>query len=87
MVNVLPFVNKALAVFQWRGDLSTAEVLCREALELDPDSEAAVATMAQLTLQQGKIDPAVRLFRKQVDLARSLPELVNALKFAYVSVC
>lgn len=31
-MNVLPLINKALAVFQWRQDFSTAEELCQKAL-------------------------------------------------------
>ncbi len=31
-VNVMPLINKALAVFQWKKDISQAEELCRKAL-------------------------------------------------------
>ena len=31
-VNVLPLINKALAVFQWRQDFAVAEELCHKAL-------------------------------------------------------
>lgn len=32
-VNVLPLINKALALFQWKQDFKTAEELCQEALK------------------------------------------------------
>lgn len=85
-MNVLPLVNKGLALFQWKQDSAIAETLCREALTIDPDCEAAVATLAQLSLQQGKIDDAVEMFSRHADLARTEPELVNALTYKYVSV-
>ncbi|RPD58165.1 ADP/ATP carrier receptor [Lentinus tigrinus ALCF2SS1-7] len=84
-MNVLPMVNKGLAMFQWQQDVATAEKCCQEALEIDPECEAAVATLAQLSLQQGKIDVAMRMFDKQSQLARSEPELVNALTYQYAT--
>lgn len=77
--NVLPFVNKALAFFQWKQDINGAEALCKEALEIDPDCDVAVATLAQLSLQQGKIDEAIKWFEKSAQLARTEGELVNAI--------
>lgn len=84
-MNVLPLVNKGLALFQWKGDIQAAEQCVSEAVTIDSDSEAAVATLAQLKLQQNRIDEAVKLFEKQVELARSEPELVSALTYKYVS--
>lgn len=31
-MNVLPLINKALALFQWKNDFSEAEALCKKAL-------------------------------------------------------
>jgi mitochondrial import receptor subunit TOM70 len=83
-VNVLPLVNKGLALYQWKQDVGAAERCCEEALAIDAECEAAVATLAQLSLQQGKIATAVELFQRQAELARSEPELVNALTYQYV---
>ncbi|KAH9161620.1 mitochondrial outer membrane translocase receptor TOM70 [Lactarius sanguifluus] len=83
--NVLPLVNKGLALFQWKQDIEAAERCCNEALRTDPECEAAVATLAQLSLQQGKIDTAVRMFERHTELARNEPELVNALTYQYAS--
>ena len=85
-MNVLPLVNKGLALYQWKQDIGAAERCCDEALRIDPECEAAVATLAQLSLQQSKIERAVEMFTKQTDLARSEPELVNALTYQFVSL-
>ena len=39
----------------------------------------AVATLAQLSLQQGKIDEAIGWFEKSARLARTEGELINAI--------
>lgn len=84
-MNALPIVNKGLALYQWKNDIKAAEECCLEALRVDEECEAAVATLAQLNLQQNKIDGAVEMFKRQAELARSEPELVNALTYQYVS--
>ncbi|KAH9933987.1 uncharacterized protein BXZ73DRAFT_89656 [Epithele typhae] len=85
-MNVLPMVNKGLAMFQYKQDITAAEKCCQEALEIDPECEAAVATLAQLSLQQGKIDIAMKMFDRQAQLARSEPELVSALTYQFRQV-
>jgi len=79
-------VNKGLALYQWKQDMGAAEKCCQEALEIDPECEAAVATLAQLSLQQSKIGTAVDLFKRQMELARSEPELANTLTYMYASI-
>ncbi|WWC72734.1 uncharacterized protein I206_106698 [Kwoniella pini CBS 10737] len=83
--NVLPFVNKALALFQWKQDIVGADNLCKEALEIDPECDVAVATLAQLSLQQGKIDEAIKWFEKSAQLARTEGELINAITYEHAS--
>ncbi|KAG6889473.1 hypothetical protein C0995_001000 [Termitomyces sp. Mi166 len=83
--NVLPLVNKGLALFQWKKDIGAAERCCTEALRIDPECEAAVATLAQLNLQQSRISKAAEYFKRQTDLARSEPELQNALTYQYAT--
>lgn len=80
-MNVLPMVNKALCLFQSRQALPEAEAICREALEIDPTCDIAVATLGQLLLQQNKVHEAVKAFEKSAEIARTEPELVNALAF------
>ncbi|KAK5663053.1 hypothetical protein OQA88_6469 [Cercophora sp. LCS_1] len=81
-MNVLPLINKSLALFQWKQDYSEAEKLCDKALIIDPECDIAVATMAQLLLQQGKVTEALKYFERAADLARTEGELVNALSYA-----
>jgi len=80
-INALPMVNKGLAIFQWKSDLAGAETLCREALEADPECEAALATLAQLLLQHSRLEDAVEMFRRHGQIARSEPELVTTLNY------
>lgn len=81
-MNVLPLINKALAIFQEKSDFAEAEKLCQKALIIDPECDIAVATMAQLLLQQGKVTEALKYFERAADLARTEGELVNALSYA-----
>jgi mitochondrial import receptor subunit TOM70 len=50
--------------------------------KVDPECDIAVATMAQLLLQQGKITEALKYFRRAAELARTEGELVSALSYA-----
>jgi len=81
-MNVLPLINKALALFQWKKDFGEAEKLCRKALIIDPECDIAVATMAQLLLQQGKVPDALKYFERAAELSRTEGEIVNALSYA-----
>ncbi|KAL4981093.1 hypothetical protein BDW66DRAFT_123940 [Aspergillus desertorum] len=81
-INVLPLINKALALFQWKHDFSEAEQLCQKALIIDPECDIAVGTMAQLLLQQGKVSQALKYFERAAELARTEPEIVNAISYA-----
>ncbi|KAI1418631.1 mitochondrial outer membrane 72K protein [Hypoxylon sp. FL1857] len=81
-MNVLPLINKALALFQQKSEFSEAEKLCEKALIIDPECDIAVATMAQLLLQQGKITDALKYFERAAELARTPGEIINALSYA-----
>lgn len=98
-MNVLPLINKALALFQWKQDFQEAEKLCQKALIsiaplpclqvvkanisiVDPECDIAVATMAQLLLQQGKVTEALKYFERAAELSRTEAEIVNALSYA-----
>jgi len=59
--------------------MQQAEDLCKEALDIDPDCDVAVATLAQLSLQQGKISEAIDWFEKSAKLARTEVELTTAI--------
>ncbi|MCJ1326439.1 TOM (translocase of outer membrane) complex component [Thelotrema lepadinum] len=81
-MNVLPIINKALALFQWKQDSAEAEKLCEKALIIDPDCDVAVVTMAQLLLQQGKVTEAMTYFERAADLSRTEAEIINSLSYA-----
>ncbi|KAG6104144.1 TOM (translocase of outer membrane) complex component [Claviceps sp. LM454 group G7] len=81
-MNVLPLINKALGLFQWKQDFKEAEQLCQKALIVDPECDIAVATMAQLLLQQNKVTEALKYFERAAELARTEAEIVNALSYA-----
>ncbi|OJJ58187.1 hypothetical protein ASPSYDRAFT_153250 [Aspergillus sydowii CBS 593.65] len=81
-INVLPLINKALALFQWKHDFQEAEQLCQKALIIDPECDIAVGTMAQLLLQQGKVSQALKYFERAAELARTEPEIINAISYA-----
>jgi mitochondrial import receptor subunit TOM70 len=51
---------------------------------VDPESDMAVATLAQLLLQEGRAPEALEFFDKAVDLGRTEQELVSALSYAEV---
>ncbi|KAH8111616.1 TPR-like protein [Phellopilus nigrolimitatus] len=84
-INVLAMVNKGLTLFQWKNDLPGAEAIISEALAADPECEAAVATLAQISLQRGEVDRAMTLFERQVELARTEPDILNALQFMHAA--
>ncbi|KAL8848733.1 MAG: hypothetical protein Q9221_006277 [Calogaya cf. arnoldii] len=81
-MNVLPLINKALAMFQWKQDFQEAQKLCQKALIIDPECDIAVATLAQLLLQQGKVTDALKYFEEAAGLSRTEGEIVNALSYA-----
>ncbi|KAI8630008.1 mitochondrial precursor protein [Xylariaceae sp. FL1651] len=81
-MNVLPLINKALTLFQQKSEFTEAEQLCEKALIIDPECDIAVATMAQLLLQQGKITEALKYFERAAELARTPGEIINALSYA-----
>lgn len=51
-------------------------------IAVDPECDIAVATMAQLLLQQGKVPEALTFFERAAELSRTEGEIVNALSYA-----
>lgn len=81
-MNVLPLVNKSLALFQWKKDGASAEKFCLEALESDPLCEAAFATLGQIYLAQQDFDKALEKFRELTKISSNAPQL--ALTFYHI---
>ncbi|KAH7103497.1 hypothetical protein BKA62DRAFT_636572 [Auriculariales sp. MPI-PUGE-AT-0066] len=79
--NVLPLVNKGLALFQWKNDINEAEKYCQLALDRDPECEAAIATLAQLLLQHSRLREACEMFRRHVAIGRSEMEIQATLNY------
>jgi len=82
-VGALPLVNKATCISRESMDrLAEAEELLIRACELDPKSELARISLAQIKLQKDEVDDAIVLFEESSDLARSYEEKVQATSFA-----
>ncbi|PHH67529.1 hypothetical protein CDD80_766 [Ophiocordyceps camponoti-rufipedis] len=81
-INVLALINKSLALFHWKQDFEEPQKLCQKALIIDPECDIAVATMAQLLLQQNNVAEAVKYFERTAELARTEGEIINALSYA-----
>ncbi|KAJ3371737.1 TOM (translocase of outer membrane) complex component [Allomyces arbusculus] len=78
-VSPMAYINKATLMFQVFQDAPQAERLLRTALEKDPRCDLVYVQLANFLLPQGKVDEAIKYFDKAIDLARTLPELVNAI--------
>lgn len=81
-INILPLINKSLAVFHKSQDINTAEALCRKASTIDPLSDVAIGTLAQFCLQQNKTEEALNLFLKSAEIARTEAERIQALSYS-----
>lgn len=77
----LPYVNKAMLMYQSVGDVKQAIDLCKKALDVDPACDAAVASLAQMLLEQGEPEEALRYYETAIDLARTEAELQHAISY------
>ncbi|OBA21701.1 TPR-like protein [Metschnikowia bicuspidata var. bicuspidata NRRL YB-4993] len=82
-VGAVPLINKASLISREGPEqLPIAEELLTKACELDPKSEIARISLAQVKLQTDKPEEAVALFEEGSDLARTFEEKVQATSFA-----
>lgn len=82
-VGAIPLINKASLISREGLDqLPAAEELLTKACELDPKSEIARISLAQVKLQTDKPEEAVELFEVGSQLARTFEEKVQATSFA-----
>ncbi|KAI8374905.1 hypothetical protein BD560DRAFT_393536 [Blakeslea trispora] len=79
--NPLPYINKAMLMYQVLGNIEEATKLCQSALEVDPACDAAVASLAQILLEQGKPEEALKYYKMAIDLARTEAELEHAISY------
>ncbi|KAH8916256.1 TPR-like protein [Atractiella rhizophila] len=84
-INVIPLINQAMCLIQSENNLTKAEELCQKALKLDPQCDIAINTLAQVLLQQNRIDEAGRTFERAAERARTEGELVQTWCFVYAS--
>lgn len=82
-VGAIPLINKASLISRdGLEQLPLAEELLIKACELDPKSEIARISLAQVKLQREKPEEAVSLFEEGSNLARTIEEKVQATSFA-----
>lgn len=82
-VGALPLINKATCLLRENLEkIDEAEELLVKACELDPKSELARISLAQIKLQKDQVDDAIKLFEESSRLARSFEEKVQATSFA-----
>lgn len=79
--NPLPYINKAMLMYQVLGNIEEATQLCESALEVDPACDAAVASLAQILLEQGKPEEALKYYEMAINLARTEAELEHAISY------
>ncbi|KAG2227083.1 hypothetical protein INT45_003813 [Circinella minor] len=79
--NPLPYINKAMLTYQVMSDPNEAIRLCKIALTVDPACDAAVASLAQILLEQGKLEEALKYYEIAIDLARTEAEVEHAISF------
>ncbi|KAL9539931.1 hypothetical protein MBANPS3_009976 [Mucor bainieri] len=79
--NPLPYINKAMLMYQVMGNIEEATQLCQSALEVDPACDAAVASLAQILLEQGKPEEALKYYEMAINLARTEAELEHAISY------
>ncbi|ODQ82684.1 hypothetical protein BABINDRAFT_5613 [Babjeviella inositovora NRRL Y-12698] len=83
-VGAVPLVNKATLISR-EGKVDEAVEILTKACELDPKSELARISLAQLMLQTDKVEDAITLFEESSVLARALEEKIQATSFAEAS--
>lgn len=82
-VGATPLINKASLISrEGLVRLAEAEELLTKACELDPKSEIARITLAQVKLQSDKPEEAIGLFEESSRLARTIEEKIQATSFA-----
>ncbi|RKP28336.1 TPR-like protein [Metschnikowia bicuspidata] len=82
-VGAIPLINKASLISREGPEqLPLAEELLTKACELDPKSEIARISLAQVKLQTDRPEEAVELFKIGSQLARTFEEKVQATSFA-----
>ncbi|GAN04381.1 mitochondrial TOM complex subunit Tom70 [Mucor ambiguus] len=77
----LPFINMAMILYQHLGKPDEAIQLCKSALDADPACDAAVASLAQMLIEQDRPSEALVYYERAIPLARTQPELEHAISY------
>jgi len=80
--NVMPLVNRSVLELQYNKNPKLAEKYLKQALELDPENDLAIATLAQILLTEGRAPEALEYFDKAVELGRTEQELIASISYA-----
>ncbi|CAG8619563.1 26186_t:CDS:2 [Dentiscutata erythropus] len=78
----LPLVNKAMLCLHVKGDSNLAEEYCRQALEIEPESDIANTIMSEILLAKGSLEEALQCLEKYQEVARTEAELQGLLEYA-----
>lgn len=68
-------VYKGMLALQWKNDLTKAQDLMNEALEIDPQCEIALENLATIHVQSGRLDLGEKMFTKAIPLSRTFVEM------------
>ncbi|KAG2201499.1 hypothetical protein INT46_007772 [Mucor plumbeus] len=77
----VPYINKAMILYQNLSKPDEAIQLCKNALDADPACDAAVASLAQMLIEQDRPSEALIYYQKAIDLARTQTELEHAISY------
>ncbi|KAJ3329974.1 serine/threonine-protein kinase KIN2 [Blyttiomyces sp. JEL0837] len=75
----LPYINKSILYLQWKGDAASSESFCRKAIEVDSLCDIAFIQLAQLLIQQNRLQDALDTYDEAISVIRTEPELMNAI--------
>jgi hypothetical protein len=73
-INILPLINKALSIFQWKHDFNEANSLCQKAL---------ITRTAELARTEGEVINAIsyaEATRTQLEIQEKYPQLAAHLQ-------
>ncbi|ODV94178.1 hypothetical protein PACTADRAFT_76813 [Pachysolen tannophilus NRRL Y-2460] len=81
-IGAVPLVNKAALLVKNPANMDEIIEILDRACKIDPKSESARSILAQVKLQQGKVEEAIKLFEEAADLARGYEDKLQATSFA-----
>ena len=73
----LAYINRAILQLQGNNNPEAAEIDCRMAVQVDPQSDIAMTQLAQLLCHQNKIEEAIGLYDKAIQVTRTKQEVLN----------